>query len=45
MLLSLTVLDSGDILISALAEEEDFTKYIPQPQFIDDYGKVSFSMT
>lgn len=24
---------------SALAEEEDFTKYIPQPQFIDDYGK------
>ncbi|KAL9961377.1 hypothetical protein ACROYT_G030301 [Oculina patagonica] len=24
---------------SALAEEEDFTKYIPQPEFIDDYGK------
>ena len=26
---------------SALAEQEDFTKYIPQPEFIDDYGKVS----
>jgi len=30
-------------LILALAEEEDFTKYIPQPEFIDDYGKVSFN--
>ena len=41
VLLSHTVRDSGIILILALAEEEDFTKYIPQPEFIDDYGKVS----
>lgn len=43
LILFYTVLDSGIILISALAEEEDFTKYIPQPEFIDDYGKVSFN--
>ena len=44
MLLS-HILDSSIILILALAEEEDFTKYIPQPEFIDDHGKVSFSTT
>ena len=44
VLLSHTVLDSGIIFILALAEEEDFTKYIPQSEFIDDYGKVSFNI-
>lgn len=44
LILFYTVLDSGIVYISALAEEEDFTKYIPQPEFIDDYGKVSFNI-
>ena len=43
IIIILTVLDCCIILILALAEEEDFTKYIPQPEFIDDYGKVGFS--